>query len=136
MSALDRRLRRLEGRIPPESDGQALAFTGALCGFLAATFERGEGETLADIAARCCGLPDAPAFREALTGGLSANAVTAAGERRYGPGWRERMLATMEPMLAACEAHGGRETILALARVLPVVPVAERLVGPDAGPAR
>ena len=42
----------------------------------------------------------------------------------------------MEPMLAACEARGGREAVVALARVLPVVPVAELLVGIGAGPAR
>lgn len=133
MSALDRRLRRLEARRPPESDGAAGAHVAALCAFLAETFEQAPGETRADVAARCCGLPDAPAFREALAGSLTAEAVVAAGERRYGPDWPERMLATMEPMLAAAEAQGGREAVLALARVLPVVPVAERLMEARAG---
>ena len=125
---LDRRLRRLEGRMPPVSDGAAKAAADALCAFLADTFERTSGETLADVAARCCGLPDAPALRRALTGGLNAEAILAAGERRYGPSWPERMLATMNGTLAACEARGGTDSLLALARVLPVVPVAERLV--------
>lgn len=131
-----RRLRRVKGTIPPGSDGAARAQVAALCGFLAETFDRGSGESLADIAARCCGLPDAPAFRQALAEGLSTEAIVAAGERRYGPAWPERMLATMEPMLAVCEAHGGREAVLALARVLPVVPVAERLVDANTGAAR
>ena len=34
---------------------------------------------------------------------------------------------TMNGTLAACEARGGRDALLALARVLPVVSVAERL---------
>ena len=95
MSALDRRLRRIEGRIRPESDGAARAHAAALCAFLTANFDRGPGETLADIAARCCRLPDAPAFREALAEGLSADAVTAAG-------------AALRPRLAGADAweHG------------------------------
>lgn len=125
---LNRRLHRLEARVPADDHGEAgRAFVAALCDFMVETFGQRPGEALADVAARCCGLPDAPALRQALIGGLTADAVISAGESRFGPSWRENMTATMMPMLDVCMAKGGVDTLFELACFPPVADVVERL---------
>lgn len=119
---LSRRLARLERRVgknDPMAAARARAWVARLAAFFAETFPPGPCEAPVDQAARCCGLPDGRALREAMDLGLTAEAILEVGRRRHGDKWREAMLATMEPMLEQCEARRGLEGLCELAALLP-----------------
>lgn len=122
MGNLNQRLEKLEGKETRiAGNKEAEAFCAKLLAFLEQVFPSKSAACRMDDLARCCGLPSAPAMREAFDLGLDEAAFSQVSAARYEGDWQAQMQATMDRALDQVREVHGTDGPLHLATLFPPI---------------